>query len=144
MDPEALLRLAQYARGHAHAPYSRLRVGAAILGGSGQVYTGCNVENASYGLSMCAERAAVFAAIAAGERHLRAVAVLGGHGEGAATGCLPCGACRQVLYEFAAPDLLVWTLDASGHPVSRPLAALLPDAFHLDRPDDPWVQEHQV
>jgi len=132
----------------AYAPYSGLAVGAALLGQSGRVYAACNVENASYGLSICAERAAVFAATAAGERLLRAVAVVGGPAAaqptvpaalvaalpGAPVGvgeCLPCGACRQVLVEFCDDDTPVLTLTADGTIRRRRLGDLLPDAFRL-------------
>jgi cytidine deaminase len=117
-----LIEAAQAARAHAYAPYSRYRVGAAVLAG-GRVYAGCNVENASYGLTICAERAAVFASVAAGQARIDAVAVIG-DGEPPTT---PCGACRQVLHEFG-PEIDVIML-AGDAVVARPLAELLPLAF---------------
>ncbi|MDR5709576.1 MAG: cytidine deaminase [Armatimonadota bacterium] len=93
---QQLLRAAQAARRRAYAPYSRFRVGAAVLAPDGSVYTGCNVENGSYGLSVCAERVAVQKAVSEGQRRVLAVAVAGP----GARELLPCGACRQVLLEF--------------------------------------------
>jgi len=91
---QELIRLARLARGWAYAPYSNFTVGAALLTDSGRVYTGCNVENVSYGLTVCAERVAFFKAVSEGERKFQAVAVV------SETGVTPCGACRQVLAEF--------------------------------------------
>jgi len=127
---DALLAAARTARRHAYAPYSRYAVGAAVLGDNEEVYAGANVENASYGLTICAERSAVAAAVAAGVHRLRAVAVVA---DGALP--LPCGACRQVLVEFMQPDAVVWV--AGADPRSRVkqfrLGDLLPEAFRLDR-----------
>jgi cytidine deaminase len=119
---ERLLAVALAAREGAYAPYSRFPVGAAVLAG-GEEFAGCNVENASYGLTVCAERVAVFAAVAAGHRRIEAVAVAGDPAGATA----PCGACRQVLHEFG-PDMTV-ILSRDGQPVMLPLASLLPLAF---------------
>lgn len=123
MTNEALLAHAAAARQAAYAPYSQFQVGAAVLTGSGEVFTGCNVENASYGLTICAERAAVFKAVAAGQRDFTALAIsLPGAGS-------PCGACRQVLHEFA-PHLPILLGDEEGQLVRlTSLAELLPEAF---------------
>ena len=99
MTPDALIAKAVEVRRKAHAPYSKYLVGAALLAKDGRVFVGCNVENASYGLTCCAERNAVFAAVAAGAKKFVAVAVV------TANGGSPCGACRQVLREFG-PKLL--------------------------------------
>ena len=121
-----LVATARTARKRAHAPYSKFRVGAALLTASGKIYPGCNVENASYGLTLCAERVALASAVAAGERRFVALAVVSA---GAAT---PCGACRQVLAEFA-PRLKVILSDTVHRQSSRIffLNELLPHRFVL-------------
>lgn len=121
-NTEHLAAAAQAARRNAYAPYSGFTVGAALLAEDGTVYTGCNVENASYGLSVCAERNAVFHAVASGTRAFTAVAVA------TENGVTPCGACRQVLAEFN-PQMDVILVDVAGHTRATTLAALLPDAF---------------
>lgn len=109
-------------RDHAYAPYSRFHVGAAVLAGSGAIYTGVNIENAAYNPSICAERVAIFQAVAAGERQIVAVAVC------TESGATPCGPCRQVMREFAS-DLPVYICDTAGASRETSLAALLPDSF---------------
>ena len=106
----------------AYAPYSGFAVGAALLSSNGVIYTGCNVENASYGLGICAERNAVAHAVASGDQTFDAVAVV------TANGVTPCGACRQVLAEFN-PAMLVIVADAVGNQRRYRLTELLPDAF---------------
>jgi cytidine deaminase len=128
MTAAQLIAEAERALEHAYAPYSRFRVGAALLTRGGRVIHGCNVENASFGLSICAERNAVFRAVQEGEREFVAVAVVDAQGHGAS----PCGACRQVLHEFA-PGLLVYWRDARGRIVRRRLAQLLGAPFDLIR-----------
>jgi cytidine deaminase len=126
-ERERLLQAASAALQRAYAPYSKFQVGAAVLAESGQVYTGCNVENASYGLTICAERAAVCAAIAAeGPRmKIRALAVR----SVPVVACSPCGACRQVIFEFG-PDALVFFQGSDG--VAQATAReLLPAGFVL-------------
>src|SRR5436305_3938320 len=120
----ALLRAAARARKNAWAPYSGFQVGAAVLAG-GRVFAACNVENSSYPLSVCAERNAVAMAVAAGERRIDAVAIVGGADRPAA----PCGGCRQVLAEFCAGDTPVAFASADGSTVTAQLSALLPAAF---------------
>jgi cytidine deaminase len=124
-DP--LVTAARAAQARAYAPYSNFRVGAALESESGDVYVGCNVENASYGLTICAERAAVCAAVAAGARRLRRVVVVSDSDPPAA----PCGACRQVLSEFGKD----FRVDAVGpkRSVSWTMAELLPAAFGRDQ-----------
>jgi len=122
-------RLARDAAKHAHAPYSSFRVGAAVLGGSGQIHVGANVENVSYGLSMCAERSAIFRAIAEGERGIEALCLY----TPTAVPSTPCGACRQVIHEFG-PDVLILCCtddDALDRPYA--LSELLPEAFRLQK-----------
>jgi cytidine deaminase len=126
-----LLAAAELAREHAYAPYSHYAVGAAVLGGKGSLYAGCNVENASYGLSVCAERAAVFAAVGAGERQIQALAVV----SRGASPAMPCGACRQVLQEFAAsPEMPIVVATIEGAQRTTTLAELLPKPFRLGLP----------
>ena len=119
-----LLAAAKAAAKQAYAPYSRFRVGAAVLAASGKIYAGANVENASYGLSNCAERTAVFAAVAAGERKIVAVAVYTPTRKPTA----PCGACRQVIREFG-PRAAVLCTCRSRERIETTLDRLLPAAF---------------
>jgi cytidine deaminase len=123
--------LAEEAAHHAYVPYSRYAVGAALLFEEGAVVTGCNVENLSYGLSICAERTAVFRAIAerGAASKIVAIAVTNLAGQASA----PCGACRQVLHEFAAGDALVTYRTLEGW-ATRPFRELLPDAFVFEPP----------
>jgi cytidine deaminase len=112
----------------AYAPYSRFRVGAALLCGDGSVITGCNVENRSFGLSICAERNAVFGAVARGKRRFDALALSTPDSTGPVG---PCGACRQVLSEFMGPQAPVRFAGGSGEPVNTTLGELLPfDSLH--------------
>jgi len=130
MTPQRLMAEAQRARHKAYAPYSRFAVGAALLTASGRVFHGCNVENASFGLTTCAERTAVFRAISEGEREFVAIAVTAREGHGAP----PCGSCRQVLQEFA-PGMWVYWRDGRGRILKQRLKALLPNAFVLRKGD---------
>jgi cytidine deaminase len=122
---ELLLGIAKRAAAFAYSPYSGIRVGAAVLTSSGRIFSGCNVENGSYGLTVCAERVAVQNMVAANERSLKAIAV---HSPDMRN-ITPCGACRQVIAEFAAEDALVH-LDGGE---SLRLSALLPGRFTLKR-----------
>jgi cytidine deaminase len=121
---DALIEAARKVRENAHAPFSRFRVGAAVEDTDGKIHTGCNVENATYGLTLCAERVAVFKAISEGARKFRRVAVV------ADTGTLtpPCGACRQILWEFCGDVELVMA-NLSGKSQTVRLAELLPHPF---------------
>jgi cytidine deaminase len=124
---ERLLRVARKAMKRAYAPYSQFRVGAALLTSKGEIYSGCNVENASYGLSNCAERTAIFTAIAQSgpQLNIRAIAVVNDQG----VPCSPCGACRQVIYEFG-PEAAVFFQSSKGWKESH-IAELLPEGFRL-------------
>jgi cytidine deaminase len=122
---QALLQAARAARANAYAPYSNFHVGAALLAGDGRIFPGVNVENASYGLTTCAERTAVARAMADGAREFVAVAVVGPEDD---VPCTPCGACRQILHEVAA-DMVVVTAGEGGAALQTPLPELLPAAF---------------
>jgi cytidine deaminase len=126
-DADALLALARQAREAAYAPYSRFRVGAAVLTRDGRRFGGCNVENAAYGLCNCAERTALFTAVAAGclRGDFTRLAVVGDC-EGPIS---PCGACRQVIAELCAPDMPVRLANLRGDVLDTTVAALLPGAF---------------
>jgi len=125
IEDRELVRLAQEARQNAYAPYSHYDVGAALLTASGQVFTGCNVENAVYPMTLCAERTAIVKAVSEGERDFVAIAIV------TRDGGSPCGACRQVMYEFA-PHLRVLLADESGNIRQFTLDQLLPNAFGAD------------
>ncbi|MBO2519572.1 MULTISPECIES: cytidine deaminase [Limnochorda] len=126
-EDEALLAAARLARERAYAPYSRFPVGAAVRAADGRIFQGCNIENASYGLTICAERVAVFQAVAAGVRQLVAVAVVGPGDEP----CRPCGACRQVLREFGL-EMRVIMAGEDGPVEVTTLDELLPRSFGPD------------
>ena len=133
LSDELIARLvssALAARGKAYAPYSRFAVGAAVLATSGEIYSGANVENASYPAGICAERNAIFHAVAMGERRLSAIALCGGkEGEGLSA-CFPCGICRQVMREFCDPEqFLVIVATSPTDWTIHTLARLLPDSF---------------
>ena len=131
MTPEKLVQLAVQAMQGAYAPYSGYKVGAALLCADGTVYTGFNIENASYTPTVCAERTAFFKAITDGKREFSAIAVCGGK-DGVIQGYFPpCGVCRQVMREFCKEDFLVHMAGADGAIKTRTLAQLLPDSFSL-------------
>jgi cytidine deaminase len=122
---EELVRIAALARQRAHAPYSKYKVGAAIRSKRGKVTAGANVENASYGLAMCAERTAIFGALNAGDREFEALAIVTDDSP------LPCGACLQVLAEFCGADLRVVLASAAGSREVTTLGELFPRPFRL-------------
>ncbi len=127
---KALIRAAAAARGFAYAPYSGFAVGAALLAADGRVFTGCNIENAAFGPTNCAERTALFKAVSEGARSFRAVAVVGGPaGQKPARATAPCGVCRQALAEFAGPELAVILAADEEEYRQTTLGALLPCSF---------------
>jgi cytidine deaminase len=125
--PAKLLQSARKVMKNAHAPYSKFRVGAAILLTNGKIFVGCNVENASYGMTNCAERTAIFSAVAqmGPKIEIRAVSVVNDQG----VPCSPCGACRQVIYEFG-PDATIFFQGTEG-PKQAHITELLPEGFRL-------------
>ena len=125
MMKQELLNAALSARERAYAPYSKFLVGAAVLAKSGKIYTGCNIENASYGLTVCAERNALFSAVGAGEREFTALCVVGD----TEAPISPCGACRQVMAEFKVPRVILANL--KGDVKEYTLEELLPYGFSL-------------
>ena len=130
-EQDALLREAQSVSERAYAPFSKFFVGAAIVTSDGKVYVGCNVENSSFGMTNCAERTAIFTAIADRERggklDIKAVAVVNRDG----VPCAPCGACRQVIYEFG-PNAIIIYRNKDGKIAQTPIAELLPEGFRLE------------
>lgn len=129
MKPEQLVSLAQEAMTHSYSPYSGCKVGAALLCADGTVYQGCNIENAAFGPSLCAERNAIFKAVYDGHRDFTAIAVCGGK-DGVITGQFPpCGVCRQVMREFCADDFMIYMVGPGGSYESCTLKELLPFSF---------------
>ena len=128
MTPEQLIDLAKEAMMRAYAPYSGFYVGAALLCADGSVYLGCNIENAAYGPTNCAERTAFFKAVYDGHREFTAIAVCGGR-EGVITGSFPpCGVCRQVMREFVHDDFMIYMVGAEGY-TAMTITELLPAGF---------------
>ena len=128
MAPEQLIELAKEAMMRAYAPYSGFYVGAALLCADGSVYLGCNIENAAYGPTNCAERTAFFKAVYDGHREFTAIAVCGGR-EGVITGSFPpCGVCRQVMREFVHDDFMIYMVGADGY-TAMTITELLPAGF---------------
>ena len=128
MTPEKLCELAKEAMQRAYAPYSGYKVGAALLCKDGSIYQGCNIENAAYGPTNCAERTAFFKAIYDGKREFAAIAVCGGK-DGVVTGSFPpCGVCRQVMREFCDTDFVIYMIHADGYETVT-LEQLLPYSF---------------
>ena len=132
-DAIELLPLAEAAADQAYAPYSRLQVGCAVLTEAGHIYSGCNVENRSYGLALCAERSAVAAAVAAGARGLAACVVVA-DADPLAT---PCGLCRETPTEFAPPELPILLVAPDGRRRETRLGQLFPEPFRLPRRQNP-------
>ena len=130
MKPEELMEYAKAAMKNAYAPYSGFHVGAALLCSDGTVYTGCNVENAAFSPTMCAERVAVGKAVSEGKRDFSALAVCGGKGGVLTEICTPCGVCRQVLAEFCDKEMPVYITDGKTV-TAHTLKALLPFGFSL-------------
>ena len=125
---QSLIAAAAEARARSYSPYSHFAVGAALLTAGGKVYTGCNIENAAYGPSNCAERTAFFTAVSQGEREFAAIAIVGGK-EDWDSFCAPCGVCRQVMAEFCPSDFRILLGRSDGQVREFTLAELLPQRF---------------
>ncbi len=130
MTPIELVNLAKEARSHAYVPYSGFSVGAALLCKDGKIYQGCNIENAAFGPTVCAERTAFFKAVYDGERDFEAIAVVGGRAGEEITGLFPpCGVCRQVMREFCDPDFKLYLGRENGAFETMTLGEMLPMSF---------------
>ena len=127
-DYKSLVIQAQKARENSYSPYSHFRVGAALLTKGGKVYTGCNIENAAYSATNCAERTAIFKAVSEGERDFEAIAIVGGREGETSEFCAPCGVCRQVIAEFCKKDFKIVLGNEKKYEVFT-LETLLPFAF---------------
>lgn len=126
-----LIELALEQRKYSYVPYSGFRVGAALLAENGRVYTGCNIENAAYGPSNCAERTAIFKAVSEGVREFRAICVVGGPEDGVKELCPPCGVCRQVMLEFCSADFQIILAVDREHYEIHTLGEMVPMGFRL-------------
>ena len=134
LNIELLAKKAIEAKEHAYVPYSHFRVGAALLTADGKIYTGCNIENAAYTPTNCAERTAMFKAVSEGNTDFRAIAIVGGpKGKEPKDFCAPCGVCRQVMAEFCSRDFQVLMLGCEGIQRTASLGELLPYAFSLEK-----------
>ncbi len=131
MTPSKLLALAKDAMIRAYAPYSGFQVGAALLCKDGSIYQGCNIENAAYSPTNCAERTAIFKAVYDGHRDFTAIAVCGGKDGALTAACPPCGVCRQVLKEFCKDDFLIYVATGPDTFETYTLGQLLPHSFSL-------------
>ena len=127
MTGRQLIKAAKEAQAFSYSPYSGFKVGAALLCKSGKVYTGCNIENASFSATVCAERTALFKAVSEGEREFSAMAIVG-----STDLCFPCGVCRQVMSEFCCADFKIY-LEENGKPVTYALGELLPGRFDFKK-----------
>lgn len=128
MNVEKLLKAAQKAKEKAYAPYSHFHVGAAVLTPSGKIYSGCNVENTSYGLTICAERNAIFQMVNSGEQQISEILVIGDTEEFLP----PCGACRQVIAEFSKKDTILYMCNKKGQWKQTTVDEIIPYTFFLD------------
>ena len=129
-EMDLLLDKAQEARDHSYAPYSKYNVGAALMTADGQIYQGCNIENAAFGPTICAERVAMFKAVYDGERDFEAIAVVGGRAGQEITGLFPpCGVCRQVLREFCGLDFKLYLGKENNEFIETTLGDMLPYSF---------------
>lgn len=127
IDYQLLIDKAKEASQNSYSPFSQFPVGAAVLMSSGKIYQGCNVENSSFGMTICAERCAIFKAISEGEKQISAVAIYSPKKDG----CYPCGACRQVMYEFQGEDEILVITESEGQIEVKKLGDFLPYGFKI-------------
>ena len=127
MDYKQLMDKAKEASKMSYSPFSRFAVGAALIAKSGKIYSGCNVENSSFGMTNCAERTAIFKAVSEGEREILAIAIYSPNSDN----CYPCGACRQVMYEFQGDDEIIVITEDCGRLDARKLSEFLPFGFRI-------------
>lgn len=134
MEPAQLLQAAKEARENAYTPYSNFRVGAALLTGDGHVFRGANIENSSFGATICAERSAFASAVSSGAHSFAAIAIVGApSGKEPDMPCPPCGICRQFMTEFCGPDFPIYLADGNGGVKTYTLDNLLAQAFRSDK-----------
>ncbi|MCL2576369.1 MAG: cytidine deaminase [Defluviitaleaceae bacterium] len=129
MNIEKLIKCAIEAKKRAYTPYSGFKVGAALLDTNGEIFMGCNIENAAYSPTNCAERTAFFTAVSQGIAQFEAIAIVGGMGDSLAEGCFPCGVCRQVMMEFCKPDFKIIIAQSPQKYTIHTLAEVLPNGF---------------
>lgn len=127
IDYKLLMDKAKEASKYSYSPFSKFAVGAAVLMSNGSIYTGCNVENSSFGMTICAERCAIFKAVSEGQKEILAVAIYSPN----ADDCYPCGACRQVMYEFQGENEISIITESKGNPVIRKMKDFLPYGFRI-------------
>ncbi len=127
IDYELLMNKAKEASKFSYSPFSKFAVGAAVLMSDGEIYTGSNIENSSFGLTICAERCAIFKAVSAGKKEILAVAIYSPNEDD----CYPCGACRQVMYEFQGENEISVITEVEGKPVVRKMSDFLPYGFRI-------------
>lgn len=127
IDYKLLIEKAKEAAKTSYSPFSKFAVGAAVMMSNGQIYTGCNIENSSFGMTICAERCAIFKAVSEGQKEILAVAIYSPN----ADDCYPCGACRQVMYEFQGENEIVVITEHENQPVPRMLSDFLPYGFKI-------------
>ena len=127
IDYKQLMDKAKEASKMSYSPFSRFAVGAALVAKSGKIYSGCNVENSSFGMTNCAERTAIFKAVSEGEREILAIAIYSPNSDN----CYPCGACRQVMYEFQGDDEIIVITEDCGRLDARKLSEFLPFGFRI-------------
>lgn len=127
IDYKVLMDRAKEASKMSYSPFSRFAVGAALIAKSGKIYSGCNIENSSFGMTNCAERTAIFKAVSEGEREILAIAIYSPNSDN----CYPCGACRQVMYEFQGDDEIIVITEDCGRLDARKLSEFLPFGFRI-------------